>query len=483
MVVGMGYATSPSGLSEPALFVRPHFHSRHFSGAPMPRRLLRCFVVGLAFISATLLTTTLAHGAALTTEFHLANGLKLVVREDHRAPVVLVQVWYKIGSSYETQGLTGMSHALEHMMFKGTEKVPQGEFSRIVALYGGEDNAFTTSDYTAYYQLYTADKLPLALELEADRMHGLLLKPEDFTQEIRVVMEERRMRTDDNPQALAMERFKSLAFLTSPSRTPTIGWMSDLQAMKIENLRKWYETWYAPNNATLVVVGDVDPAAVKKMVEQYFSVIPAQVLPMPAVPRELPEPGERSMTLNLPGKVPTLFMGFNVPSLNTAKPGEAEALRMLVGVLDEGISARLETRLVREQRVAAAVSSGYDAFSRGDTLFEVNAVPAPGHSLDELQAAVMSEIEKLKTEKIQPDELKRVYAGFLSGEVFQRDSLQGQANSIGFLESEGHSWRMADGWPLALQKVTPDQVREVAVHYLIPSRRTVLRLLPTEAKP
>lgn len=443
----------------------------------MPRRLLCCLSFGLFLLAPSL------QAASLTSEFKFDNGLKLVVREDHRAPVVVAQVWYRVGSSYELQGLTGLSHALEHMMFKGTQKVPAGEFSRIVALYGGEDNAFTTDDYTAYYQVYTADKLALALELEADRMQNLVLKPEDFTKEIQVVMEERRMRTDDNPQAQAMERFMTLAWLTHPGRIPTVGWMADLQAMKLEDLRHWYESWYTPNNATVVVAGDVKPEAVKKLVQEYFGSIPARPLPPVRLPIELPEPGDRSMTLSLPGKVPSLYIGYNVPSRNTGKPGEAEALRMLMGVMDEGISARLETRLVREQRVAAAVASGYDAFARGDSIFMIRAVPAPGHTLDDLQAAIFKEIENLKTEAIAPDDLKRVYAGFLSSDVFERDSVQEQANSIGRLESVGLSWRLMDEWPQELQKVSSDAVREAAHTYLIPSRRTVLRLVPTEIKP
>lgn len=444
----------------------------------MSRRLLCC--VSLTF---ALLGSPLSQAAAQTTEFRLDNGLKLVVREDHRAPVVVTQVWYKVGSSYEPQGLTGLSHALEHMMFKGTSKVPDGEFSRIVALYGGEDNAFTTDDYTAYYQVYTADKLALALELEADRMQNLVLKPEDFAKEIQVVMEERRMRTDDNPQALAIERFMTLAWLTSPGRIPTVGWMGDLQAMKVEELRRWYETWYVPNNATLVVAGDVKAEDVKRLADQYFGSIPAKPVPVVRMPVELPEPGDRSMVLSLPGKVPALYLAFNVPSRNSGKPGEAEALRMLMGVMDEGMSARLETRLVREQRVAAAVSSGYDPFSRGDSLFMVRAVPAPGRSIDELQAALLKEIENLKTEKIEPDDLKRVYTRFLSSDVFERDSVQEQANSIGRLESVGLSWKVMDEWPQSLQKVDAEAVRAAARTYLTPSRRSVLRLMPTEIKP
>lgn len=445
----------------------------------MPRRLLlRPLLLLAALLSCP--PPLAAAEAMRTSEFMLNNGLKLIVREDHRAPVLVVQVWYRVGSAYEPDGLTGMSHALEHMMFKGTQKVPGGEFSRLVALYGGEDNAFTTDDYTAYYQVYTAEKLALALELEADRMSQLQLRPEDFAQEIRVVMEERRLRTDDNPQALALERFLTMAFLTSPSRIPTVGWMADLENMKLEDLQRWYDTWYTPNNATLVVAGDVDPVVVKNYAERYFGPIPARPLPAVRQPRELPEPGERFMRLTLPGKVPSLYLGFNVPSLNTAPPGEAQALRMLSGVLDEGISARLETRLVRGQQIAAAIASGYDAFSRGDSLFMVRAVPAPGRSLDELQAALLAEIEKLKTEQIGEDELNRVYAGLLSADVFERDSVREQAMSIGTLESVGHSWRLIDEWPQALRQVTAAQVQQVAAKYLVPARRTILQLQPGE---
>jgi len=439
----------------------------------MPRRFLRRLLPALCVLPCLALAAS-----PVTTDFSLDNGLRVVVREDHRSPVVVTQVWYRVGSSYEPQGLTGMSHALEHMMFKGTTRVPDGEFSRIVSMYGGEDNAFTTDDYTAYYQIYTADKLALALELEADRMQNLVLKPEDVAQELRVVMEERRQRTDDNPQAQALERFHALAWLTSPSRQPTVGWMRDLETLTLEDLKRWYETWYTPGNATLVVVGDVDPAAVRTLVERYFASMPSRVLPTVRPPRELAEPGERALTLRLPGKVPALYLGFNVPSRHTGQPGEAEALRLLAGVLDEGFSARLETRLVREQRVAAAVSSGYDAFARGDTLFVVTAIPAPGKTLDEVQAALLAEIEKLKTEGITDTELQRVYVGLLADDVFSRDSLREQATSIGMLESVGASWRTLDEWPQALHRVTPEVVQQAAVRWLVPSRRTLLRLEP-----
>lgn len=318
-------------------------------------------------------------------------------------------------------------------------------------------------------------------------MQNVVFTPEEVAQELRVVMEERRQRTDDNPQAQALERFHALAWLTSASRQPTVGWMRDLQALTLEDLQRWYKTWYAPNNATLVVAGDVDPAQVKVLAERYFAGLPARPLPVVKSPRELDEPGERQMTLRLPGKVPALYLGFNVPSRHTAPPGEAEALHLLAGVLDGGFSARLETRLVREQRVAAAVSSGYDPFARGDALFVVTAVPAPGKSLDELQAAVLAEVEKLKTEAVTPTELQRVYVGLLAEDVFGRDSVSEQASSMGRLESVGSSWRLLDEWPQALRAITPEAVQQAAVRWLVPPRRTVLRLEPvamtTEVQP
>lgn len=422
--------------------------------------------------------SALLPAAPVTVEQTLANGLKVVVREDRRAPLVVVQLWYRVGSSYEPDGQTGISHALEHMMFKGTPRVPGDEFSRIVSLFGGQDNAFTAGDYTTYYQIYTADKLALALELEADRMRNLVLRPEDFAQEMRVVMEERRQRTDDNPQARAFERFQVLARLTSPARQPTVGWMRDLEAMTLADLQAWYDRWYAPNNATLVVAGDVEAPAVMALAERFFGGIAARPLPAVRLPRELDEPGDRRLTLRLPGKVPALYLGYNVPSRQTAGPGEAEALRLLVGVLDEGYSARLETRLVREQGVAAAVNSGYDPFARGDALFVVTAVPAPGRSLDELEAALLAEIEALKTEPVTQAELDRVYAGLLAADVFSRDSVREQATVIGRLESVGLSWRLADEWPQQLRAVPPEQVQAAARRWLVPGRRTLLRLEP-----
>lgn len=420
-----------------------------------------------------------------TTEFSLDNGLRVIVQEDHRSPVVINEVWYKVGSSYESTGHTGISHALEHMMFKGTSKVPAGEFSRIVNKFGGSDNAFTTSDFTGYYQLYAADRLPLAMELEADRMANLLVDPKEFASEIHVVMEERHMRTDDNPQSRAWERFTTIALPTSAERIPPIGWQSDLDVMTAQDLKQWYNTWYAPNNATLVVVGDVDPTQVRTLAQHYFGAIPSRPVPAMPLPRELPEPGHRVMTLNLAdNKVPVLYLAYNVPSLTTAgeSTDEAYVLRMLVGVLDEGVSARLETRLVRQQQVASEVSTSYDLYSRGDTLLTLVGVPAEGHTLKDLHDALLAEVDKLKSEPISSEEMQRVYADIIANNVFARDSISSQAGSIGSLVSVGLDWRVQNTLPQKLQQVTPEQIQAAARKYLIESRLSELYLQAAEEK-
>ena len=203
-------------------------------------------------------------------EYQLANGLKILVKEDHRAPVVVSQIWYKVGSSYEHSGSTGVAHVLEHMMFKGTKKHGPNEFSKIISANGGRENAFTGQDYTAYFQQLEKSRLPISFELEADRMANLNLRAEDFEKEVKVVMEERRMRTEDNPQALTYEQFAATAFVSSPYHHPIIGWMDDLEHMDVNDMRSWYKHWYAPNNATLVVAGDVDPDAVFELAKKYF---------------------------------------------------------------------------------------------------------------------------------------------------------------------------------------------------------------------
>lgn len=408
--------------------------------------------------------------------FVLGNGLRVVVQEDHRAPVVVTQVWYQVGSVDEPPGLTGISHVLEHMMFKGTTKVPVGEFSRLIAHFGGDDNAFTSDNYTFYQQSHVADRLGLALELEADRMVNLRFDAAEFASELRVVMEERRLRTDDNPQALAFERFKAAAYPSSPARTPIIGWMRDLEALTLADVRDWYARWYAPNNAVLVVVGDVTLAQVRQQVEKYFAAIPARSLPRRAAIRELPEPGERSLTLRLAGQVPLLYLGFNLPSAGSLQGSEdAYALRLLAGVLDEGVSARLERRVVRGGK-AAGIRSSYDLLARGDTLLTLTAVPAEGQALAELRTAILDEVWRLRDEVVAPEEIERVLANVLAQEVFARDEIEDQARLLGQLASSRMPLTLPADAATRLRAVTPEQLRAVAQRYFKPERLTTLFL-------
>ncbi|MFF7706432.1 insulinase family protein [Pseudomonas sp. NPDC007930] len=419
-----------------------------------------------------------------TTEFTLANGLKVVVREDHRAPIAVSQVWYKVGSSYETPGQTGLSHALEHMMFKGSSKLGPGEASRVLRDLGAEENAFTSDDYTAFYQVLAKDRLPVAFELEADRMATLALPADEFTREIEVIKEERRLRTDDKPSQKAFEIFKAAAYPASGYHTPTIGWMADLERMKIDELRHWYQAWYTPNNATLVVVGDVQPEAVKALAEQWFGGIPRRDTPPAKLPLELAAPGERLLTLHVRTQLPTLMMGFNVPSLATAQePRTAQALRLIVALLDGGYSARMSTQLERGQELVAGASASYDAFNRGDSLFTLSATPngQKHKTLADVEKGIWQLLDELKAKPPTPQELERVRAQLIASLVYQRDSISSQAISIGRLETVGLSWKLIDSEVDDLQKVTPQDIQQAASTYFTRDRLTTAHVLPLEA--
>ena len=436
------------------------------------------------------LLAPLAHAEARqpTHSYTLDNGLQVIIREDHRAPVVVSQVWYKGGGVDEPPGQTGLSHALEHMMFKGSEHLEPGQASHLLSSLGASENAMTNRDYTAYYQMLSRDQLPVALEMEAERMHLLTLPEDEFVKEIEVIKEERRMRVDDNPNGLAYERFLAQAYTANPYRQPVIGWMHDIERMDIEDLRAWYKQHYVPSNAVLVIVGDVYPETVKPLVERYFGAVPAGDAPVIRKPLELPAPGERSMTLHLDLQLPTLLMGFNVPSLNTASEAwEAHALRLLSAVLDGGYSARLPSRLERGEAVATSVGSGYDAFTRGDSLFTFSGIPNEAREVDlpQLEAAIWQQIEELKQTPPSTEELSRVQAQVVAGLVYAQDSIMAQANRIGELEVVGLSWQLVDEDTAALQAITPEQISEVARKYLTRERYTRSYNLPLaeEAQP
>ncbi|MDS4025406.1 MAG: pitrilysin family protein [Candidatus Contendobacter sp.] len=437
---------------------------------PGPRILVAAF--GLALAST-------AFAAAPVHEFTLANGLKVLVREDHRAPVAVSQIWYKVGSSYEPSGLTGISHLLEHMMFKGTPTVPGGEFSRLIAANGGQENAFTSYDFTAYFQTLEKDRLELSFRLEADRMRHLLLKPEDVAKEAQVVAEERRLRTEDQPEALTQERFQAAAYITNPYRNPIIGWMQDIQAIRPDDLKHWYQQWYAPNNATLVVVGDVNPTQVRELAEKHFGPLSPSDLTPPRLDQDIPQLGERRVVVKTPAEVPYVTLGYKAPTFKTAaEDWEPYALDVLDGVLDGGSSGRISRNLIRGSQVAATAGTDYTPTARLEELFVLEGNPAPGHTNAELEQALRAEVAKLREELIGPEELARVVAQVAATDIYQQDSLFYQAMRLGTLETVGLGWNRLDDYVQRIQAVTPEQVRAVARKYLTDDRLTVATLEP-----
>lgn len=416
--------------------------------------------------------------------YELNNGMKVLVIENPRAPVVVSQVWYKVGSSYEPEGITGVSHVLEHMMFKGTPKHPAGEFSEIIAANGGRENAFTSKDYTAYFQMIANDRLELCLEMEADRMRNLTLEEDDFRKELAVVKEERRLRTDDVPTALTYERFNALSYANNPYRQPIIGWMEDLDTLTVEDVRAWYNTWYAPNNATLVVAGDVNSNEVFALARKYFGSLQSAVIPALKPRREAQQYGVQRVTVKVPAKVPYLIMGYKVPVLATAaEPGEAYALEVLAGLLDGGSGARLQKNLVRGQELASSVGASYDLYARQESSFVLSAIPANQVASAVIEAAFKKEIEQIQQTAPDQAELERVIAQVIAAAVYEQDSNFYLAMQYGTLETVGLGWQKKQDYVAAVRAVTGAQVQQVAQKYFVDAALTVavLEPLPSES--
>ncbi len=451
------------------------------------------YLIKHGLLSAFLISALAGAGvAAEVIEYQLDNGLRLLVKQDRRAPVVVSQVWYKVGGSYETDGITGVSHALEHMMFKGTAAYPAGEFSRIIADNGGRDNAFTGPDYTAYFQTLESSRLEISFRLEADRMRNLVLKQTEFDKEIEVVKEERRLRTEDQPQSFLYETARATAFQTSPYRYPIVGWMQDLDNMTVRELADWYQRWYAPNNATVVVVGDVEPDAVHALAEKYFGVLPAGKPVQVESLKEVAQRGVKRITVKRPAELPYLLMAYKTPVLKPGAAGlahseagaaagydwEPYALEVLAGILDGGDSARFASRLIRSAEVAAGAGVSYQWASRLDNLLSISGTPAGGKTTAELEQAFRGEILDLQTRPVSAAELQRVKAQVISSDVYQRDSVFFQAYILGVLETIGLSWRLAETYVERVRAVTAAQVMAVAKKYLVDDRLTVAELEP-----
>jgi len=415
-----------------------------------------------------------------TQEHKFDNGLKLIIREDHRAPSVVMQVWYKVGGSYEPNGMTGISHALEHMMFQGTTQYPNDQFTKLISISGGDQNAFTTNDYTAYFQELDPSRLALCFELEADRMVNLDLKKESFENELKVVMEERRLRIEDKPDALTFERLFAAAHISNPYHNPTIGWMNDIENLKVHDLEKWYKKWYGPNNAVVIVVGNIKSDEVLELAKTYFAPLKPINIPELKPRKESISIGTRRIQINANATVPRLFMSYNVPCIFSATdPTEPYALLVLMMALDGGNSARFSKELIREQTIATSIFSYYNPFALHETLMMFSAIPTKNHTMAELEQAFTKQIVRLQTELLSEQELKRIKTNVIAKHIFGKDSMTDQAIEIGSYEGIGLSWKDAEIYPEKIQGITAIDVQKVAHKYLVPERLTVAELIPS----
>jgi zinc protease len=410
------------------------------------------------------------------TEKVLPNGLKVLMKEVHKAPVVTFQVWYKVGSRNEYLGKTGMSHMLEHMMFKGTKKHGPKTFSQIVQRNGGNDNAFTSRDYTAYFETFAADRIGISLDLESDRMQGLLLAPKELQSEREVVKEERRMRYEDDPVNTMEEQMMSVAFSAHPYQWPVIGWMSDIAGFSRDDLYKHYRTFYVPNNATIVVVGDFDTATLLPRIEKYFGKI-QRGPDVPAVGAVEPKQrGERRVIVKKQAELPAVFAGYKTPTL---KNPDSYALEVLQGILSSGKSSRLYRSLVYEKQLALYAGGQYDNVSRDPNLFIAYAGVMPGKTTEEVEKALYAELDRLKTPQggVTDEELQKAKNQIEAHFIMGQDSIFYQAMLLGQFETVA-DWKLLDKYVDAIRAVTKADVMRAAKEYFSEDNRTVGILIP-----
>lgn len=408
----------------------------------------------------------------------LPNGLKVILLENHRVPVVTFQVWYRVGARNEQWGKTGLSHMLEHMMFKGTATVGPEEFSRIIQENGGNDNAFTSHDFTAYFENLSADRVPVAINLESDRMQNLLLREKDFDTERMVVMEERRLRTEDNPQAYLLEQMKAAAFQISPYHWPTIGWKEDIERFTLEDLKAYYKTYYNPLNAFLVVVGDFKKEDILPKIEKAFGSITKGAKPNQKKDIDPPQPGERKIFVKKEAQLPFLLIGYHIPNLTEP---DGYALEVIAGILSDGKSSRFYKDLVYEKQLVLSADADNSLLSRDPNLFTLSAEPLPGKDVGEVEKALDQEIERLKKELIGEHELEKAKNQIEAAFVYAQDSLFYQAMLLAQYEIT-LDWKAIDNYVPSIRKVTPEDIIRVAKKYLIPDNRTVGILIPLPLK-
>ena len=421
-------------------------------------------------------------------QFKLDNGMTLIVKPDPRAPIAVHMVWVRVGSTDEVDGLSGVAHVLEHMLFKGTAELQAGEFSRRVAALGGRENAFTMRDATGYFQQIPNGKLEDVMKLEADRFGQNRWPDEEFRREIEVVKEERRLRTEDAPRALLWEALNAAAFQTSPYRRPIIGWMSDLDAMKAQDARDFYKQWYVPANAVVVVAGDVDPAQVRRLAEKHYGRLAARPAPERKPRTEPQQAGVRRIEFKAPAEQAYVALAFKVPQLSSFDPGpendDALALTVLAAVLDGYSGARLDRALTQgSDRIADSVGAGNGLWGRGPQLFTLDGVPAPGKTTEQVEAALRAEVNKVARDGVTEAELNRVKTQWVASEVYKLDSVMNQARELGGYWIQGFPLDAGDRLIQRLRGVTAEQVKAVAARYFGDDQLTIGTLRPQPVDP
>jgi zinc protease len=420
-------------------------------------------------------------------QFTLANGMTLIVQPDRRSPTAVQMVWVRVGSMDEVDGTSGVAHALEHMMFKGTRDIKPGEFSRRVAALGGQENAFTTRDYTGYYQQIPVGSLEQVMKLESDRFANNQWPDDEFKREIEVVKEERRLRTEDQPRALLGEQQNAATFIASPYHRPVVGWMSDLDAMTPDDVRDFHKRWYVPANAVLVVAGDVDVAQVRAMAEKYYGRILARAVPARKPRVEPVQRGIRRLEFKAPAEQAYVSLAFRAPQLAGIDDANSDAWALVVlsAVLDGYAGARLDRALTQGPDRVADSAGAYSGFvGRGPQLFVLDGVPAAGKSAEAVEAALRAQVARIAKEGVGEAELARVKTQWVASETYKRDSVMAQARELGSNWIQGLPLDASERIVARLQAVTAAQVQAVAARYFGDDQLTVatLRPLPPEPK-
>jgi zinc protease len=430
-------------------------------------------ILKLLFLLVMVLSP-LAADAVNVKEYSLDNGLKVLVVEDHKAPTATFQIWYRVGAVDEKIGKTGLSHLLEHMMFKGTSKYGPKTFSQTIQRAGGTDNAFTTREYTAYFELIASDRIGLPIEMEADRMKNLALTPASVMSERDVVMEERRMRYEDDPQNLVHEEVMAAAFKNHPYRWPVIGWMSDLKTLNPEDLINHYKTYYAPNNAVIVVVGDVDPADVLSKIREAFGNIQRGPAIKEVEAGEDSQYGEKRVYVKKEAELPYILSVYKVPDI---KGEDGFALEVLAGILSGGKSSRLYNSLVYEKQLALSAWASYEGLHRDPFLFYAGATASHGEKMEDVEMALLDELDRIKKAAPSEREVQKAKNQIEASFIMEQDSIYMQARTIGAFEMIG-GWKLIDKYLEGVRKVTSEDVRRVAEKYLVSGRKTTGILIP-----